>query len=180
MLWVRVTPLDRELAVASHWVVMKQLGLLVIFIAVGTTLSGCVSPGPTQSAVSVDEAEKITEEIKKLNYPWSQSNIHNDIAFLNRIWSDDFSYIMPDGTVFDKKAGFAFFEDDTDTHTSEVTAPFNVRVYGKNFAVADGDHHSVGKDKDGKPFSRKSRFTNVWVRQNGTWQVVAGHLSHLE
>ena len=127
---------------------MKQLVLLVIFVAVGTTLSGCCSTDPTQSAVSADEAKKITEVITKLNYPWSQVSISKDMAHLERIWSDDFSYIMPDGTVFDKKAGFAFFEDDTDTHTSEVTAPFNVRVYGKNFAVADGDHHSVGKNKE--------------------------------
>ena len=159
---------------------MKQFVFLVIFVAVGTTLSGCVSPRPTQSAVSAEEAEKITEVLKKLNYPWSQVSITKDMAHLERIWSDDFSYIMPDGTVFDKKAGFAFFEDSTDTYTSAVTAPFKVRVYGKNFVVANGDYHGAGKDKDGKPFSRKFRFTNVWVRQNGKWQVVAGHSSQLE
>ena len=31
----------------------------MIFIAVGTTLSGCVSPRPSQSVVSAEEAEKI-------------------------------------------------------------------------------------------------------------------------
>ena len=103
---------------------MKQLVLLVVFVAVGTTLSGCVSTGPTQSTVSADEAKKITEVIKKLNYPWSQVSITKDMTHLEPIWFDDFSYIMPDGTVFDKKAGFAFFEGDTDTHTGEVTAPF--------------------------------------------------------
>ena len=103
---------------------MKQLVLLVVFVAVGTTLSGCVSTGPTQSTVSADEAKKITEVIKKINYPWSQVSITKDMTHLEPIWFDDFSYIMPDGTVFDKKAGFAFFEGDTDTHTSEVTAPF--------------------------------------------------------
>ena len=151
-----------------------------MFVAVGTMLSGCVSTGPTQSAVSAEEAEKITEELTQLSIPWGKVPLTKNTDHLKRIWADDFSYIMPDGTVFDKKAGFAFFEDDTDTHTSEVTAPFNVRVYGKNFAVADGDHHSVGKDKDGKPFSRKSRFTNVWVKKNGAWKVVAGHSSQLE
>ena len=157
----------------------------MIFIAVGTMLSGCVSPGPTQSAVSADEAEKITEVITKLNFQWNNVAITKDMSHLERIWSDDFSYIMPDGTVFDKKAGFAFFEDSTDTYTSAVTAPFKVRVYGKNFAVVAGDYHSTGKDKDGKPFSRKVRFTNVWVRKQMSdgklkWQVVAGHSSQLE
>jgi len=164
---------------------MKQLVLSVIFVAIGTTLSGCVSTGLTQSAVSVGEAEKITQELTQLSKQWGQVSITKDMAHLKRIWSDDFAYIMPDGTVFDKKAGLAFFEDSTNTYTSEANTAFNVRVYGKNFAVTDGDHHSVGKDKDGKPLSRKSRFTNVWVRKQMStgerkWQVVAGHSSELE
>ncbi|MDB4712808.1 nuclear transport factor 2 family protein [bacterium] len=159
---------------------MKQLGLLIIFLAIGTILSGCVSTAPTQSELSADEAEKITEKITQFSKQWGQVSITKDMAHLKRIWSDDFSYTMPDGTVFDKKAGLSFFEDSTDTSTSEANTAFNVRVYSINFAVADGDHHSVGKDKDGNSFSRKSRFTNVWIRKNGTWQVVAGHSSRLE
>ena len=51
-------------------------------------------------------------------------------------------------------------------------------MYGKNFAISNGDHHEA--DKEGKPFSRKFRFTNVWVRKNGKWKVVAGHESELD
>ena len=159
---------------------MKQFGLLVIFIAVGTTLSGCVSPGPTHSAVSADEAEKITEELTQLSIPWGKVPLTKDIDHLKRIWADDFSYIIGDGTVFDKEAMLAFYKDDTNTYTSAANTAFNVRVYGKKFAVTGGDDHYVGKDKDGKPFSNKGRFTNVWVRKNGTWKVVAGHGSRLE
>ena len=164
---------------------MKKLGLLVMFVAVGTMLSGCVSTGPTQSAVSACESEKITEMITKLNFKWNNVAITKDMSHLERIWSDDFSYIMPDGTVFDKKAGLAHVEGDNDTFTNSATEDFNVRVYGKNFAVANGDHHEAGKDKEGKPFSRKFRFTNVWVRKQNVygerkWQVVAGHASQLE
>ena len=53
-------------------------------------------------------------------------------------------------------------------------------MYGKNFAISNGDHHEAGKDKEGKPFSKKFRFTNVWVRKNGKWKVVAGHESELD
>jgi len=159
---------------------MKQFVLLVIFVAIGTTLSGCDSTGPTQSAVSADEAEKITEVITKLSNEWGRVRITKDIDHLRRIWADDFSYINPDGTVANREDGFANFEDSTYTYASAVTAPFKVRVYGKNFAVAGGDYHETGEDKDGKPFSWKFRFTNVWVRQNGKWQVVAGHSSPLE
>ena len=155
-----------------------------MFVAIGTTLSGCVSTGPTQSAVSTEEAEKITEEITELARQWGRVPITKDTDHLKRIFADDFSFTMPGGNVFDKEGLIALIEKDiteeTNTFTSIEHPAFNVRVYGKNFAVANGVHHSVGKDKDGKSFSRKGRGTAVWVRKNGTWQVVAGHSSRLE
>jgi len=163
---------------------MKQLGLLVIFIAVGTTLSGCVSGGVHfevgRSAVSTDEVENITEEVTKLDQQWSQTALTKDTAFLKSIWADDLRFTRPGGKVFDKEAALAAFEDNTDTVTSGVIAPYKVRVYGKNFAVVAGDYHSTGKDKDGRPFSRKFRFTGVWVQRNGKWQVVAEQSEKLE
>ncbi len=174
------TSLDGELAVGSHWVAMKQLRFLVILVAVGTTLSGCVSPRPTQSAVSVDEVEKITEEITQLSTSWGKASLTKDTAFLKSIWADDFSYIGADGTVRDEKANLALYEDDTNTVTSGANTAFNVRVYGKNFAVADGDNYVAGKDKDGKPFRTTWRWTTVWIRKDGKWKVVAGHASELK
>ena len=159
---------------------MKQLVLSVIFVAIGTTLSGCVSTGPTQSAVSVDEAEKITEELTQLSNSWGKAGLAKDTAFLKSLWADDFSYIGADGTVRDAKANLAIYEDDTKTVTSGANTAVNVRVYGKNFAVTDGDNYIAGKDKDGKPFRTTWRWTNVWVRQNGKWKVVAGHASELK
>ena len=147
----------------------------MIFVAMSITLSGCVSTGPTQSAVSADEAEKITEELTQLSSPWGKASLTKDTAHLKRIWADDFSYIGADGTVYDEKANLALYASSTDTYTSAGLTAFNVRVYGKNFAVTDGDDRYVGKDKDGKPFEKKGRFTNVWIRKNGKWQVVAGH-----
>ena len=138
----------------------------------------------TASAVSVDEVEKITEELTQLSIPWGKAPLTKDIDYVKKIWADDFSFIIHDGTVFDKEGLLALIKEDikeeTNTFTSAGNTAFNVRVYGRNFAVTDGEHHSVGKDKDGKPFSRKGRFTNVWVRKNGTWKVVAGHGSRLE
>ena len=138
----------------------------------------------TASPVSVDEVEKITEELTQLSIPWGKAPLTKDIDYVKRIWADDVSFIIHDGTVFDKEGLLALIKEDikeeTNTFTSAGNTAFNVRVYGRNFAVTDGEHHSVGKDKDGKPFSRKGRFTNVWVRKNGKWKVVAGHGSRLE
>ena len=139
-----------------------------------------LSPDAAHSAAPADEAEKVKKVITQLSNQWGQVFINRDLPFLERIWADDFSYIGSDGTVYDKKAGLAFFADNPDTYTRAVNTSFKVRVYGNNFAVAAGADHLEGKDKEGKPFSRRNRFTNVWVRKNGTWQVVAGHGCELE
>ena len=139
-----------------------------------------VKKKPTQLAVSADEAEKIKEEITQLTKKWSIVHTTKDWDFLKRIWADDFSYTMPDGIVFDKKSGLADMKEESETLTSASCVAFKAHVYGKNLVIGNGDHHEAGKDKDGKPFSRKFRFTNVWVRKNGKWQVVRGHASLLE
>ena len=101
---------------------MKQLGLLVIFIAVGTTLSGCVSIGPTQSAVSAGEAEKITEEITELARQWVRVPITKDTDHLKRMLADDFSLVTPAGKVIDKQDWIALIEKDIKGKTNTFTS----------------------------------------------------------
>ena len=162
---------------------MKRLFLFTTFFAL-TGLVFALTPGlapdTVYSAAPDDDAEKIKKEITQLTNQWTQAFIHKDLSFVKRIWADDFSYIMPDGTVYTRKAFLALFENDINTYTSVAITSFKVRVYDNNFAVATGTDHFKGKDKDDKPTSHKGRFTNVWVRKNGTWQVVAGHASKLE
>ena len=112
-----------------------------MFVAVGTMLSGCVSTGPTQSAVSAEEAEKIAEVITKLDQQWGQAFVTKDTAFLKSIWADDLRFTQHDGKVNDKEAALADAEGNTDTVTSGVISDYKVRVYGKNFAVVAGDYH---------------------------------------
>jgi len=50
-----------------------------------------------------------------------------------------------------------------------------VRVYG-NTAVETGRSTMIGQDK-GQTVSRDTRFTQVWVKQQGRWRVVANHYS---
>jgi hypothetical protein len=46
-----------------------------------------------------------------------------------------------------------------------------VHIYGEA-AVVNGIYRDKGTEK-GKPFSRRGRFTDTWIHQNGTWQCVA-------
>ncbi|MEE3368923.1 MAG: nuclear transport factor 2 family protein [Planctomycetota bacterium] len=162
---------------------MKRLFLCTTFVAltalVSTLLTG-LWPDTAHSAAPDYDAEEIAKELTQLSVAWGKAPLTKNTGHLKQICADDFSYIMPDGTVHAKTAFIALYEDDTNTYTKAANIAFKVRVYGQNFALTVGDDHYAGEDKDGQPFSNKGRFTNVWVRRNGRWQVVAGHASKLE
>jgi ketosteroid isomerase-like protein len=58
---------------------------------------------------------------------------------------------------------------------SVTTDEVQVRVY-ENAAVETGLSTMVGQD-NGKAVPRDTRFTRVWVKQQGRWRLVANHYS---
>jgi ketosteroid isomerase-like protein len=52
-----------------------------------------------------------------------------------------------------------------------VTEQSDVQVYG-NAAVVVGILRVTGTEK-GKPYVRRERFVDTWIKTDGTWQCVA-------
>ncbi len=163
---------------------MKTLLVLTTIIVLIGFVASCNSNQPTPAAApsvaSSGSEVNVEQVLTKLSDEWGQVPLSKNTSLLERIWAPDLSYIEADSSVFNKQEGIAAASKDTDTHTSARVSNFKVRVYGKDFAVTSGDYTDEGRDKDGKEFRRKSRFTNVWVKQSGAWQCVAGHSSDLK
>jgi len=154
-------------------IVMRVLALLVIVAACGHTARA-------QSPAAVTPAQEATIEaaIKDLSTQWSTAYLKNDTSILERIWAPDFVYVEPSGHRFTKAEGIAALKAGGERHTASEASSIDVRVYGGGTVAVDiGDYREAGRDKDGKEFVRKSRFTNVWVLKNGAWQCVSGHAS---
>jgi CubicO group peptidase (beta-lactamase class C family)/ketosteroid isomerase-like protein len=128
----------------------------------------------TQSAPT--DAE---QTLRRLSNAWAKLPLTRDVSLLKRIWAPDLLYVRPDGSVFGKEEGIAQFEKARDKVSSAENSNVKIRVYGGAAAVVTGDFHVAGSDPDGKPFDVRSRFTNVWVLQDGAWQCVSGHASVL-
>ena len=150
-------------------------GLLFLSIA-----SACGSVALAQPATAVTPAQEAAIEagIKDLSTQWSTAYLKNDTSVLERIWAPDFVYVEPSGHRFTKAEGIAALKTGGERHTVSEASSIDVRVYGGGTVAVDiGDYKEAGKDKDGKPFERASRFTNVWVLKDGAWQCVSGHAS---
>jgi len=140
----------------------------------------CGSVAIAQPATAGTPAQEAAIEagIKDLSAQWSTAYLKNDTSILERICTPDFVYVEPSGHRFTKAEGIAALQAGGERHTVSEASSIDVRVYGGGTVAVDiGDYKEAGKDKDGKPFERASRFTNVWVLKEGAWRCVSGHAS---
>src|SRR3954471_8730362 len=143
--------------------------LVVVVLLVTTTLAAAQKESGSKHHASVEQT------IRKLDDERIQAQIHADAAALDRIYGEDFIGVGPSGTVRTKPQVIADFTSGSLKFQSITTDEVQVRVYG-NTAVETGLSIMVGQDK-GKDVPRDTRFTRVWVKQNGSWRLVANHYS---
>src|SRR5438094_663546 len=130
--------------------------------------------GHKQSA-NRDQRSSVEETIRKLDNERIQAQIHADATALDRIYAVDFIGVGPSGTVRTKPQVILDFASGDLKFQSITTDDVQVRVYG-DAAVETGLSTMIGQDK-GKTVPRDTRFTRVWVKQQGHWRLVANHYS---
>jgi ketosteroid isomerase-like protein len=124
-----------------------------------------------------DQGKSIDQIIRQLDSERIQAQINADTAGLKRIYADDFIGVGPSGTVRTKSQVISDFTSRGLKFQSITTDDVQVRVYG-NTAVETGRSTMIGQDKN-KVVPRDNRFTRVWVKLHGNWQLVANHYSLL-
>ena len=145
---------------------------LVMSVLVLTAIS--IALGQEQNA-SRDQRSSVEQAIRQLDNERIQAQIGADAVVLDRIYAEDFIGVGPSGTVRTKPQVISDFTSGTLKFQSITTDEVQVRIY-ENTAVETGLSTMVGQDK-GKAVPRDTRFTRVWVKQQGHWRLVANHYS---
>src|SRR6266498_2979918 len=146
---------------------------LVIAVLVFTAAAS-IALGQKQSARR-DTKGSVEQAIRLVDHERIQAQIEADAVALHRIYADDFIGVGPSGTVRTKAQVISDFTSGDLKFQSIVTDEVQVRVY-ENTAVETGLSTMSGQDK-GKAVPRDTRFTRVWVKQEGRWRLVANHYS---
>ena len=124
-----------------------------------------------------NQGKSIDQTIRQLDSERIQAQIGADTVTLNRIYADDFIGVGPSGTVRTKPQVISDFTSGGLKFQSIATDDVQVRIYG-NTAVETGRSTMIGQDKN-KVVPRDNRFTRVWIKQQGRWQLVSNHYSLL-
>jgi len=121
------------------------------------------------------QADSAEAELRAVEDAWNKAELNHDAAALSRLMSDDLVLTETDGSVINKKEEVAFTADPTSHFEVLESHDLKIQVHG-NAAVVSGAYHEKGSYQ-GKPFEHRGRYTDTWIRHNGTWQCIAGHFS---
>jgi ketosteroid isomerase-like protein len=109
--------------------------------------------------------------ILALENAWNLAEEHKDVKALDSLLDATLVYIDYDGSMMDK-AQFMASVQAPSLHPEQITnETMTARVYGAS-AVVTGIYREKGT-QNGKAYSRRGRFTDTWVYQDGTWTCVA-------
>ena len=107
-------------------------------------------------------------EILRLEEAWRTAQQHTDRAAFDRLLAADVSFVGTSGSLRNKKG---YVESRADSSIPRATTytirDLSVRFYGR-VAVVTGTEETTG---EGVAYS--GRFTHVWARRAGRWQLVA-------
>jgi Domain of unknown function (DUF4440) len=109
--------------------------------------------------------------ILTLEKAWNVAEEHKDIRALDQLLSSTLVYTDYDGSFMNKAQFLASVKTATPDADQITNESVSVRVYAGS-AIVTGVYHEKGTLK-GRVISRRGRFTDTWVRENGTWLCVA-------
>jgi ketosteroid isomerase-like protein len=143
---------------------MKSILVAAAMIGLST---GLVSGHSAKQNVSVEQ------EIRKLELAHADAVLSGDLAALDKIWTKDFKVNNPFNEI-DKADRI---RTGAVTYSSFVREVESVQVHG-NTVIVMGRETVIPKGNSpdaGNTINR--RYTNIWMKRNGKWRLIARHAS---
>jgi len=136
-------------------------------------LGASVLAGVAVPVVAEDNSDEA--KVRVLEKKWADSYKHRKIELLSSLLAEDFVITVEDGSTY-SKPGYITHSADPSVHIDVAElSDLKVHMHG-NTAVVTGAYHEKGR-QDGKAYEYNDRLTDVWLKNEGTWQVICSHYS---
>jgi len=110
-------------------------------------------------------------EIRALEAAHNEAIVHADVAALDRMTAEDYTFITPRGFLVTKAEMLKGLGRGAFRYEYRQVYELKIRVYG-DAAVVTGRSVQSGQER-GQDYSDAYRFTRVYVRREGRWLSVA-------
>jgi ketosteroid isomerase-like protein len=142
------------------------------FTACGESAPPAAAP-PEAAVPAAPSDTGIEETIVQLERDWVAAIQKRDAVALERLLADDFVGTSPNSHIYLKSMAIDDLASGRYQVTSMTLDESSANVYGDT-AVAFTRQTEISKYGD-QDTSGHYHFTNVWLRRNGEWKVVASH-----
>jgi hypothetical protein len=144
----------------------------VVAIALLVVFGAATARAQRQTSISDDESK-----IRALESAWNLAEEEKNIGALDQMLAATFVYTEFDGSFSDKAQFLKSVKTSAPTSDQITNQEVAVALYGTT-AVVTGIFKEKGIE-NGKPFTRRGRFTDTWLNQNGVWLCIASQATLL-
>ena len=106
---------------------------------------------------------------------WTDAYKQHSLATLTSLLAEDFIITVEDGRIFGRIGYMAHTADRSVQVEVAEESDIKVRMHG-NVAVVTGGYHETGTAKS-KRYEYRDRFTDIWLKTEGQWLLIAAHYS---
>lgn len=119
------------------------------------------------TTIAQNKKEISIETIEKQRFAAMEKK---DIPFLEDVLADDLVYIHSNALTETKTDFLSSIKTGKIVYEKMDVEEMQVRRYGRTTAIVNGIVH-VQVQLNGKPADLRLRYTNVYIKQNGTWKM---------
>ena len=144
---------------------MKAVKVCVVLASI--ILAAVSVAGQAQSGSHDSDKARIIS----LENAWNEAEKHKDAKAIGSLLAPSFSYTDSDGSFMNKDQYLASITEAGYRPDQIVNDTMNVQPY-EHAVVVTGTYREKGAEK-GKAYTRRGRFTDLWVQEKGGWLCAA-------
>ncbi len=122
---------------------------------------------------SLAQEESDAANLRVLEAKLTQAYKQRQFDLLASLLAEDFVITFEDGSTYGKTGYISNSATPSIRLDVAEMSDIKVRMHG-NTAVLTGAYHERG-ESGGKPYEYHDRFTDVWMKIGGKWQLIASH-----
>lgn len=143
--------------------------------------ASCLALSQTADQQALQKSASEQEEVLQLDRELLEARrlaTKGDTTALERILADDFTATSLNGRTASRAQYIKYSARPNLSFRNFSTDEVKVRIYG-DAAVVTGRTTVTGRDQ-GEEFNTRFRYTRVYVKRGGRWQIVTSHLTTSE
>jgi len=121
----------------------------------------------------------VEKEILRLEEELTRTEMRLDVKALDRIYADDIMVTAPIGLCVDKPAAMSEIRQAAENAKIERYDKDDLKVRAFGDTAVSSYRMSAEATFEGKEIKRQLCITNVWMKRNGHWKIVARHTASL-